>query len=266
MHCLICQSHAGRAVERVVQVLEQATADHINRVTPAHPTRCDAKETMHPKQNGHDMISDKLLTPKTSAVLLVDYQQHVIDGIHSTDLELIELNGQALARAAKTFDVPVVLSTIGVGLRGDHPTIASVRLELPDEPEYDRNTMNAWDDDAFREAVERTGRRRLVFAGLWTEVCLLYPVLHAQREGFETYFVVDAVGGATITAHETAIQRMIQAGSQPVTLASLLLEWVRDWKTSPHAEGFYSWADWYGARIAPVQERLRTTPFVGGLA
>ena len=153
------------------------------------------------------MLSPALLTAESSAVLIVDYQQHVMDGIHSTDLELIELNGQALARATRVFDVPVVLSTIGVKLRGDRPTVDSIRQELADEPEYDRPTMNAWDDEGVRQAIAKTGRRRLVFAGLWTEVCLLYPVLHAQREGFETYFVVDAVGGQSVTAHETAIDR-----------------------------------------------------------
>lgn len=204
------------------------------------------------------MLSPALLTPETSAVLILDYQQHVMDGIHSTDLELIALNGQALARATKTFNVPVVLSTIGVQLRGDHPTIDSIRTELADEPEYDRTTMNAWEDDGVREAIAKTGRRRLIFAGLWTEVCLLYPVLHAQSEGFETYFVVDAVGGSSVTAHETAMQRMIQAGSQPVTVHSLQTEWIRDWKTSPYGAGFATDMNWYLPEIERVRKRLAT--------
>lgn len=202
------------------------------------------------------MLTPALLTPETSAVLILDYQEHVIDGIHSTDHELIELNGRALARATKTFDVPVVLSTIGVQMRGDHPTIPDLRSELPDEPEYDRTTMNAWEDEAVREAIAKTGRRRLIFAGLWTEVCLLYPVLHAQSEGFETYFVVDAVGGSSVTAHDTAIQRMIQAGSRPVTLNALQTEWIRDWQTTPYAEGFINYREWYDPQIDSVRERL----------
>jgi nicotinamidase-related amidase len=150
------------------------------------------------------MLSPALLTTGTSAVLLVDYQQHVLNDIHSHDHELIEFNGRALARATKVFNVPVVLSTIGVQMRGDHPTLPSIREEIADAPEYDRTTMNAWDDEAVRDAVAKTGRRRLISAGLTTEVCLMYPVLHAQREGFETYFVVDAVGGGTLTAREAA--------------------------------------------------------------
>ena len=157
------------------------------------------------------------------------------------------------------------MSTIGVELRGDHPTIPSIRSELSDEPEHDRVTMNAWDDEGVKEAVARTGRRRLIFAGLWTEVCLTYPVLHAQREGFETYFVVDAVGGSSVTAHETAMQRMTQAGSQPVTMHALLTEWLRDWKNSPYAAGFFPYMAWYGPEIARVRERLRATPYVGDL-
>jgi nicotinamidase-related amidase len=207
------------------------------------------------------MLTPALLTPETSAVLILDYQQHVMDGIKSTDLELIELNGRALARATKTFDVPVILSTIGVQMRGDGPTVPSIRSELADHPEYDRTTMNAWEDDAVREAIAKTGRRRLIFAGLWTEVCLLYPVLHAQAEGFETYFVVDAVGGSTLAAHETAMQRMIQAGSRPVTLNALQTEWIRDWKTTPYTDGFVSYLEWYSPQIESIRARHRSTPF-----
>jgi nicotinamidase-related amidase len=212
------------------------------------------------------MLSPSLLTPETSVVLLVDYQAHVMDGIRSTDHELIELNGRALARASKAFKVPVILSTIGVKLRGDHATLSSIRSDLADEPEYDRNTMNAWDDDTFREAVKKTRRRRLIFAGLWTEVCLLYPVLHAQRDGFETYFVSDAVGGSTVMAHDTAIQRMIQAGSQPITVNSLLTEWIRDWGTTPYATQFASHMQWYGPEIEKIRTRLRASPYQGDVA
>lgn len=211
-------------------------------------------------------LSPTLLTADTSLLLLVDYQSHVMKDIHSTDHELIELNGQALARAGKVFDVPVILSTVGVELRGDPATLPLMRSILADEPEYDRNTMNAWEDTGFREAIEQTGRRRLIFAGLWTEVCLLYPVLHAQRDGFETYFVVDAVGGSTITAHETAIKRMIQAGSQPITVNPLFTEWIRDWGTTPYTKDFVKHMEWYGTEIEKIRARLRANPFQGDVA
>jgi nicotinamidase-related amidase len=208
-----------------------------------------------------DTLSPTLLTPETSLVLILDYQQHVMEGIHSTDHDLIELNGRALARATKVFKVPVILSTIGVKLRGDHATLPSIRGDLAGEPEYDRNTMNAWEDAAFREAVAKTGRRRLIFAGLWTEVCLLYPVLHAQRDGFETYFVTDAVGGSTIMAQEIAFQRMIQAGSQPITLNSMLTEWIRDWGTTPYTKAFTAHLEWYTPQIEKLRKRLDANPY-----
>lgn len=145
-------------------------------------------------------LSPTLLMPETSTVILVDYQQHVMKDVGSGDHDLIEFNARALARMSKAVGVPTILSTIGVKLRGDHPTLASVRSEIADEPEYDRDTMNAWEDAGFRTAVEKTGRRRLIFAGLTTDVCLQLPVLHAQRDGYETYFVVDAVGAASMTS------------------------------------------------------------------
>jgi nicotinamidase-related amidase len=206
------------------------------------------------------MLSPTLLTPETSVVLVLDYQEHVMAGIHSHDHAYIEHQGKALARATQVFDVPVVLSTIGVQLRGDHPTLPSIREELADVPELDRTTMNAWEDAAVLEAVAKTGRRRLIFAGLWTEVCLLYPVLHAQRSGFETYFVSDAVGGSTKLAHDTAVQRMTQAGSQPITLDSLQTEWIRDWATTPYAEGFVAYQEWHTTELTALDERLGTSP------
>ena len=198
-------------------------------------------------------MSDILLTPESSLVMIVDYQAHVMKGIASHDHELIELNGQALAHASKAFNVPTILTTIGVEMQGDEPTLPSIRNEFPDAPEIDRTSMNTWEDAKIREAVARTGRRRIIFAGLWTEVCLLYPVLHAQREGFETYFVVDAVGGSSIIAHDTAVARMIQAGSQPITLNSLLTEWIQDWGNTPHAAAFAAQMEWYGPRIAAIR-------------
>ena len=207
------------------------------------------------------MNSPSLLTPETSTVLILDYQQHVLKDIRSTDHALIELNALALAKATKVFKVPVVLSTIGVQLRGDPSTLPPIRAELADVPELDRDTMNAWDDERFRGAVAKTGRRRLIFAGLWTEVCLLYPVLHAQRDGFETYFVADAVGGSATMAHEMAIRRMVQAGSQPLTLNSLMTEWLRDWGATPYGDDFYSHMKWYGPEIEKVRARLRKEPY-----
>ena len=186
--------------------------------------------------------------------------------IKSTDHDLIELNARALARASKVFKVPVILSTVGVKLRGVKGNLPSIRAELADQPELDRNTMNAWEDKAFREAVEKSGRRRLIFAGIWTEVCLLYPILHAQRDGFETYFVADAVGGSTTMAHNMAIKRMMQAGSQPITTNSLMTEWIRDWGTTPYTKDFVKHMEWYGPEIEKIHKRLRAAPYLADAA
>ncbi len=210
-------------------------------------------------------LSPTLLTADTSVLLLVDYQEHVMKTIYSTDHELIELNGRALARAGKAFGVPVILSTIGQKLRNDEPTLPSIRSELADQPEIDRDTMNAWEDDGFRQALKQTGRKRLIFAGLTTEVCLMYPVLHAARDGYETYFVVDAVGGLTTTAHETAIKRMIQAGAQPITFATMMTEWIRNWRTTPYFDGFSKLMEWYAPQMTAIRARLRQQPYAADL-
>jgi nicotinamidase-related amidase len=233
---------------------------------PASVGKLEAQAVSRRDRPVNGPLSAALLTAETSVVLLLDFQKQVMDTIGSGDHGLIELNARALARASRAFEVPVILSTIGVRLQGSPPTLPSIRGDLADQPEYDRNTMNAWEDGPFRGAITKTGRKRLIFAGILTEVCLLYPVLHAQREGFETYFVSDAAGGGTVTAHETAIQRMIQAGSQPVTVTSLLLEWIRDWGASPHRESALAHLKWYEPQVKKIRSRLRAKPYQGDLA
>jgi nicotinamidase-related amidase len=112
------------------------------------------------------------------------------------------------------------------GMSGTNPELLEA---LPGVPEIDRTTMNSWEDADFRAAVERTARKKLIIAGLWTEVCVAFPALDALRAGYEVYFVVDAIGGVSRAAHESAIQRMIQAGATPVTVLGLACELQRDW-------------------------------------
>jgi nicotinamidase-related amidase len=171
------------------------------------------------------------------ALILIDYQPEMFRGVHSGDPDLIELNVTALARAAKAFRIPIVLSTVGVRMGVNRPTIPSLKKELADSPEIDRTTMNAWEDIAFLEAVKATGRKRLVFGALWTEICLAYPALAAMAEGFEVAFVADAVGGESKVEHETAIQRLIQAGAVPNTTLAMIAEWFRDWNSPLAQEG-----------------------------
>jgi nicotinamidase-related amidase len=133
-----------------------------------------------------------------------------------------------LGRIATTFELPVVLSAVYVkhGMSG---TNVELREALPGVPEIDRTTMNSWEDSEFRAAVERSGRKKLIIAGLWTEVCVAFPTLDALRAGYEVYVVVDAIGGVSRTAHESAMQRMIQAGATPISVLGLACELQRDW-------------------------------------
>lgn len=166
------------------------------------------------------------------ALLLIDYQEEMFANIRSeVGPELVDLNTRFLIRVATGVDIPVVLSTVGVRMGVNGPTKASIAAELPDAGIIDRSTMNAWEDDAFRAAVTATGRRRLIFGALYTEICLAYPVVEAIAEGFEVMFVADAVGGQSQVAHAVALDRLVQAGAVPNTVLALSTELFRDWKT-----------------------------------
>ncbi|AKC87520.1 isochorismatase family protein [Pseudoxanthomonas suwonensis] len=179
------------------------------------------------------------------AVLLIDYQQEMFDNIRSEiGPELVDLNIRYLIRIAKAVGIPVILSTVGVEMGVNGPTRASITAELPATKIIDRSTMNAWEDAPFRAAVLATGRRRLIFGALYTEICLAYPVVDALKEGFEAMFVADAVGGQSQVAHAVALDRMIQAGAIPNTVLALSTELFRDWKTT-EAEKLRPIIVWY---------------------
>lgn len=175
-----------------------------------------------------DPHKDSLLTPENAVIAFIDYQPEQYAGVRSMPHDELVANVTLLGRVATTFDVPVVLSTVYVrhGMQG---TNRELRDALPDVPEIDRTTMNAWEDPDFRAAVAKTGRKNLVIAGLWTEVCVAFPALDALHEGYEVYFVADAIGGVSKVSHESAVQRMIQSGATPVTVLGLACELQRDW-------------------------------------
>jgi nicotinamidase-related amidase len=171
------------------------------------------------------------------ALLLIDYQPEMFTQIRSeTNADLIELNTIYLIRVAKALDIPVILSTVGVGMGVNKPTKESIANELKGARIIDRSSMNAWEDKAFVDAVKATGKKRLIFGALYTEICLTYPVLDAVKEGYEVAFVSDAVGGVSQIAHATGIQRMIQAGAVPNTALALSAELFRDWKSAEAAK------------------------------
>jgi nicotinamidase-related amidase len=175
-----------------------------------------------------DPLTDTLLTPQNAVLALIDYQPEQYAGVRSVEHNNLLMHVTMLARVAMSYELPVVLSTVYVkhGMTGTNPEL---REALPGIPEIDRTTMNSWEDPEFRAAVEHTGRKKLIIAGLWTEVCVTFPSLDALREGFQVYFVVDAIGGVSRVAHESAIQRMLNAGAIPITVLGLACELQRDW-------------------------------------
>lgn len=164
------------------------------------------------------------------ALIIIDYQKEMFDVIRSeTQAEMIELNTIYMIRIARALSIPIVLSTVGVELGVNGPTKPSIRAELADLPEIDRDTMDAWEHPRFLQAVKATGRKRLIFGALFTEVCLAFPVVDALKEGYEVMFAADMVGGQSQIAHASAIQRIVQAGAIPNSVLGLSAELFRSW-------------------------------------
>lgn len=188
-------------------------------------------------------------TYENSALVLIDYQKEMFETIRSeTSAELADLNVRLLARTAKAFNMPIVLSTVGVTYGINSPTHASILSELPGVEPIDRSSMNAFEDRAFSDAVKKTGRKRLIFGGLHTEICLTFAVVQALKDGYEGMFVADAVGGRSQSAHRTALERMAHAGAVPNTALAVVTELFRDW-ASPLADKARNVIYWYFAEV-----------------
>ena len=172
--------------------------------------------------------SPRLLTPQNSMLLLIDHQPQMAFASHSIDVQLLVNNVTGLAKSAKIFNVPTVLTTVAAKSFSG-PIFTNVQEVFPECTPIDRTTMNSWEDPKVVDAVRKTDRKKLIIAALWTEVCLATATLSALDDGFEVYIVTDASAGVTTEAHEMAIQRMVQAGAVPVTWLQVLLEWQRDW-------------------------------------
>lgn len=176
-----------------------------------------------------DPLTDPLLTPANSALVVIDYQPSQFQTVTSIDGDLLKRNIVTVARLAKTYGLPIVLSTVNVVANGLAPTVPELREVLSDLVEIDRTQINAWEDAEFRQAVEATGRKKLIMTALWTEVCLTFPTLDALRAGYEVFPVVDAVGGTSLEAHRAGLERIAQAGAQPISWVSMACELQRDW-------------------------------------
>lgn len=170
----------------------------------------------------------ELLSPHNSALILIDHEPQMVLGVGSMDRQLLINNVEALAKSAKIFNVPTVLTTVAAkSFSGS--ILPQIQKVFPEQKPIDRTTMNSWEDNNFLNAVKATGKNKLVIAALWTEVCLAFPVLSALKDNYEVYIVVDASAGVSKQIHKAAIQRMIQAGAIPITWMQFLLELQRDW-------------------------------------
>ncbi|HEY2051335.1 MAG TPA: hydrolase [Caulobacteraceae bacterium] len=181
------------------------------------------------KQTTHTKRSEKgLLTPDNAVVAIIDLQPQMLFGVANLDRQSIINNNLVLAKAAKVFDVPVVLSTVETkSFSGNMwPQILAI---FPDRTPIERSSMNSWDDANFVAAIEKTGRRKIVLAGLWTETCVALPTVQAIHDNYEVYVVEDCCGDVSQLSHDNAMKRVIQAGAKPVTALSVMLEWQRDW-------------------------------------
>jgi nicotinamidase-related amidase len=176
-----------------------------------------------------DPLSDRLLTPENAAFLLIDYQPQQLVAVRSMDRALLVKNAVSTVRTIKTFGVPVVHSTVNVATGREQPTLPELAGLLSDDKPLDRTTINSWEDVEFVQAVHATGRRKLIFCALWTEMCMAFAALDALREGYEVYPVVDAIGGTSPEAHRVGLDRVIQDGGQPISWVSLAGELLRDW-------------------------------------
>ena len=185
-----------------------------------------------------DPLKDELLTPQNAAFVIIDYQPVQVNSIAPMDRQLLVNHIVGTAKAAVTYDLPIVHSTVNVKTGLNKPPIPQLRKVLGELPTYDRTSINSWEDVEFRKAVEATGRKKLIMTALWTEACLTFPALDALREGYEVYVVADAVGGTSFTAHEMALRRIEQAGGKMISVAQLFCELQRDWQRKETVPAF----------------------------
>ncbi len=171
----------------------------------------------------------ELLTPKNCQLIFIDHQPQMAFGVQSIDRQTLKNNTVALAKSARVFEVPTVITTVETDGFSGH-TYPELLAVFPEHPILERTSMNSWDDQKVRDALAANGRKKVVVSGLWTEVCNNSFAFSAMAEGgYEIYMVADASGGTTTEAHDYAMQRMIQAGVIPMTWQQVLLEWQRDW-------------------------------------
>jgi nicotinamidase-related amidase len=178
---------------------------------------------------------DALLRPEDSVLVLIDHQPYQIANLHSHEPTLVVNNVIGLAKAAKAFNIPTILTTV-LEERGGY-LIKGLQDVFPDQKPIDRTFINTWQDKRVVDAVKATGRKQLVLAALWTEICLAMPALQALGEGYDVFIVTDASGGVSAEAHDMGVRRMVAAGAVPITWLAAAAEWQRDWAREESAVG-----------------------------
>jgi len=207
---------------------------------------------------------DSLLRPEDSVLVLIDHQPFQLANLNSHDPQMVVNNSAALAKTAKAYGVPTVLTSV-VEDRGGRifPQITEV---FPDQEVIDRTTLNTWEDSKVVDVVKATGRKQLVIAGLYTEICVAMPVIHALGEGWDVTVITDACGAVSVEAHAVAIQRMIAAGANVMTWLALASEWQRDHARTEHVAEFVEVLKQHaaGSGIAFLwEQQLLNTPVPG---
>jgi nicotinamidase-related amidase len=178
---------------------------------------------------------DALLRPEDSILVLIDHQPYQFANLHSHEPTMIVNNVVGLAKTAKTFGVPTILTTV-IEERGGY-LIKGLQDVFPDQKPIDRTFINTWQDDRVVDIVKKSGRKQLILAALWTEICLAMPAIQALGDGYDVFIVTDASGGVSAEAHDMAVRRMVAAGAVPITWLAVAAEWQRDWAREDTAAG-----------------------------
>ena len=204
--------------------------DYVRRHSPSsnnEPKQTHDNKNMKPESNPRYTGLDSMLTPDNSVLVLIDHQAFQFANVRNMDPTMVINNTVALAKCAKAFKVPTILTTV-IENRGGL-LLKQLQDVFPEQKPIDRTFINTWEDKNVVDAVKKTGRKKLIMAALWTEVCLAFPVIQALGDGYDVFIVTDASGGTSTEAHERAIQRMVQAGAIPITWIVAASEWQRDW-------------------------------------
>jgi nicotinamidase-related amidase len=170
---------------------------------------------------------EALLTPDNCVLVMIDHQPFQLANVNSHEPTMVINNAIGLAMTAKAYGIPAILTTVREESGGQ--IFKGIQDVFPDQKTINRTYINAWEDQRVVEAVKKTGRKKLVFAALWTEMCLAMPAIHAMGDGYDVYVVTDASGGVSVEAHDMAIRRLVAAGAQPITWLAMGGELQRDW-------------------------------------